>query len=171
MWTADRSLWTSCQRKDSGKKSVLFSSVNVYSCTIMPQICLSVAGGVAMMTKSSVVYINSGCSFSSTRLTQMLATKGLNKEVICHVLQELLILFNFQQIARLLQRIKVYQVNDIFELLNLLGTLRKNIAEQIDRFHSNVHMVILDAITLFISPILGGRQFHGNKINLISIGV
>jgi hypothetical protein len=41
------------------------------------------AGNVAMTTKSSVVYIDSGCGFNSTRLTQMLATKGLlNNEVI-----------------------------------------------------------------------------------------
>ena len=50
----------------------------------MLQVCLAVAGGVAMTTKSSVVYIDSGCGFSSTRLTQMLAAKGLNSEVMQH---------------------------------------------------------------------------------------
>ena len=39
--------------------------------------------------------------------------------------------------------------------------LGKNITEEIDRFHSNIHVLIIDAITLFISPLLGGRQFHG----------
>ena len=43
--------------------------------------CLAVAGGISMTTKSSVVYFDSGCSFNSTRLTQMLAAKGLNNEV------------------------------------------------------------------------------------------
>lgn len=66
-----------------------------------------------------------------------------------------------QREARLLERIRLFQVNDVFQLLNLLGTLRKNIAEEIDRFHSNIHVLIIDAITLFISPLLGGRQFHG----------
>ena len=39
------------------------------------------AGGVAMTTKSSVMYIDSGSDFSSTRLSQMLVAKGLNNEV------------------------------------------------------------------------------------------
>ena len=62
---------------------------------------------------------------------------------------------------RVLQRIRVFQVTDIFQLLSLLGTLGKNIAEEIDCFHSNIHVLIIDAITLFISPLLGGRQFRG----------
>ena len=70
--------------------------------------------------------------------------------------------------AGLLQRIRIFQVTDIFELLSLLGAIRKNIAEEIDHFHSNVHVVIIDAITFFISPLLGGRQFHG--ILVICIG-
>ena len=39
-----------------------------------------------MTTKSSVVYIDSGCSFSSTRLSQMLAAKGLNNEVTSFII-------------------------------------------------------------------------------------
>ena len=64
----------------------------------------------------------------------------------------------------LLQRIKVCRVSNIFEVLDLLETLRKGIAEQIDSFHSNLHVVILDPITFFISPLLGGHQFHGELV-------
>ena len=66
--------------------------------------------------------------------------------------------------GRLLEKIRVVQVIDVFRLLSLLATLGKNIAEEIDRFHSNIHVLIIDAITLFISPLLGGRQFHGTCI-------
>lgn len=77
--------------------------------------------------------------------------------------------FHAQQVARVLERIRVFQVTDIFQLLSLLGTLRKNISEEIDHFHSNIHVLIIDAITLFISPLLGGRQFHGKVIATISV--
>ena len=128
------------------------------------------AGNIAMTTKSNVVYIDSGCGFNSTRLTQILAAKGLNNEVVQCTLCNTYIsvpkacYLPSQQEARLLERIRVFQVTDVFQLLSLLATLGKNIAEEIDRFHSNIHVLIIDAITLFISPLLGGRQFHGTCI-------
>ena len=101
--------------------------------------CLAVAGGVAMTTKSSVVYIDSGWCFSLTWLTQMLAAKGLNNEVIRYKLywkssnaRSMLLFIPSKWLYRVLQRIRVFQVTDIFQLLSLLGTLGKNIAEEID---------------------------------------
>ena len=64
-----------------------YSRINYY----IKQVCLAVAGNIAMTTKSNVVYIDSGCGFNSTRLTQMLAAKGLNNEVIQCTLQHLFI--------------------------------------------------------------------------------
>ena len=59
-----------------------------------------------------------------------------------------------QQEARLLEKIKVVQVIDVFQLLSLLATLGKNITEEIDRFHSNIHVLIIDAMqnALHFSP-------------------
>ena len=70
---------------------------------------------------------------------------------------------SLQDLTRQLKRVKVVNVTDIFELLDVLETLRKNIAEQVDGFHSNLRLVILDSITYFISPLLGGRQCHGER--------
>ena len=81
--------------------------------------------------------------------TKMLAAKGLNSEVIrCKSYwkisnaRSMLLFIPSKWLYRVLQRIRVFQVTDIFQLLS-------------------IHMLIIDGITLFISPLLGGRQFDG----------
>lgn len=76
-----------CGPPAAGKTQVRLIShkVDLYLLTIMVhvhvlQLCLCVTGSVVMTTNSSVVYVDSGCSYSSTRLMQILSSKGLKEE-------------------------------------------------------------------------------------------
>lgn len=62
-----------------------------------------------------------------------------------------------------MERVRVYHVFSIFELLSLVSTLKDNVAKQVDSFHSNLHLLVVDPVTLFISPLLGGHQVQGRS--------
>ena len=106
------------------------------------QLCLSVVAAVAAENSSSVVVVDTGSGFTATRLQDMLVWRG-------------------EESSRAMQRVSVYHIFSVFELLTLIETLHLRIAQQVDHFHSSMHLLVIDSITSLLSPLLGGLQLQG----------
>lgn len=78
--------------------------------------------------------MDTGAGFSASRLQDMLAER-----------------------EGVWSKIQVYQVFDVFQLLALLEALTQRVAKQVDYFHSNLHLLVLDSVTMLLSPLLGGH--------------
>lgn len=112
------------------------------------KICHSIASYVAMETSFSVAYIDTAGTFSSIQVQEMGKGRGKDEE----------------EISEALSKVKVYQVFSLFDLLSLLSNLQECIAGHVDRYHSNLRVVIIDCVTPLISPLLGGRQQQGHAL-------
>ncbi len=91
---------------------------------------------MAASTCSSVVVVDTGAGFSAARLQDMLP---------------------LDDTEQVLSRVQVYLVFSVFQLLTLVETLTQRIAQQADHFHGNLHLMVVDSITMLLSPLLGGH--------------
>lgn len=117
------------------------------------QICLSIATFTAMKAKQEVLYIDTGGSFSGTRMKEML--QGWNSSL------------DDQETHDVLSRITVIQAFDIFSVLETLESVRHRLAVQVQDDGDNaqhVRMIIVDSVAAVVSPILGGQQIHGHSL-------
>lgn len=117
------------------------------------QICMSIALFTAMETKKNVLYIDTGGSFSATRVKDMLEQRHNS--------------LASQDLNNILSRISVIQAYDVFSVIEALERVRDRICKQDDDNDDNMHylqMIIVDCIAGVISPILGGQQIQGMQI-------
>lgn len=117
------------------------------------QICMSIALFTAMETKKNVLYIDTGGSFSATRVKDMLGQRdnSLASQDICNILS----------------RILVIQAHDIFSIIEALERARERICNQDDDDDDDMQhlqMIIVDCVAAVISPILGGQQIQGHSL-------
>lgn len=117
------------------------------------QICMSIALFTAMETKKNVLYIDTGGSFSATRVKDMLEQRHNS--------------LSSQDLNNILSRISVIQAFDVFSVIEALERVRDRICKQDDDNDDNMHylqMIIVDCIAGVISPILGGQQIQGHSL-------
>ncbi|XP_076367334.1 DNA repair protein RAD51 homolog 4-like isoform X4 [Tachypleus tridentatus] len=66
-----------------------------------------------------------------------------------------------QHIDTALKKVYCCPVHDIFQLLQLLENISFNISQQTGSFHSELQLIILDAVTPVLAPHIGGKQMDG----------
>ncbi|KAD3336404.1 hypothetical protein E3N88_31923 [Mikania micrantha] len=118
------------------------------------QLCFQVASNVAMKL-GSVVYIDSGNSFSPTRIKQIVSRiSGSVETQVSGILQQAM------------RNIECHAVFDIYALLNVLHQLNSNLESQAGY---KVRMIIIDSVASLIAPILGGSNAQGHAL-MSSVG-
>lgn len=107
------------------------------------------------MKLGDVVFLDSGNSFSPTRI----------KQIVTHIsgIPENQVDGNLQQAMK---NIECHSVFDIYALLNVLRQLKLNLKSQAGY---QVRLIIIDSISSLISPILGGSNAQGHAL-MVSIG-
>ncbi|KAI3667628.1 hypothetical protein L6452_42699 [Arctium lappa] len=118
------------------------------------QVCFQAASNVAMKL-GSVVFIDSGNSFSPTRIQQIVAyISGSAENKINGILQQAM------------RNIDCHAVFDIYALLNVLHQLKLKLKSQTGY---QVRLIIVDSISSLIAPILGGSNAQGHAL-MVSVG-
>ncbi|KAK9048090.1 hypothetical protein SSX86_032947 [Deinandra increscens subsp. villosa] len=118
------------------------------------QICFQVASNVAMKL-GSVVFIDSGNSFSPTRIKQIVTRISGSVENRVHGI--------LQQAMR---NIECHAVFDVYALLNVLHQLKSSLESQAGY---KARLIVVDSISSLIAPILGGSNAQGYAL-MVSVG-
>ncbi|XP_076367331.1 DNA repair protein RAD51 homolog 4-like isoform X1 [Tachypleus tridentatus] len=109
------------------------------------QLCFSLAATVASESQRNVLYLDTSGTFSAGRLLEIVSNHISNKE----------------HIDTALKKVYCCPVHDIFQLLQLLENISFNISQQTGSFHSELQLIILDAVTPVLAPHIGGKQMDG----------
>ncbi|KAK3007632.1 hypothetical protein RJ639_015343, partial [Escallonia herrerae] len=106
------------------------------------QVCLQVASNVAKEYSGSVVFFDTGNSFSPKRIEQIVGQLSDHSDIESNKL-----------IEQVMNNIVCHPVFDIFTLLDVLHQLESKLRSQ---GGSKVRLLIVDSISSLITPILGG---------------
>ncbi|KAF7805510.1 DNA repair protein RAD51-like protein 4 isoform X2 [Senna tora] len=124
------------------------------------QVCLKSASTVAKMHMSSVVYLDTGNSFSPQRIAHFVGQSSGS-------------VFNNQTdrgpLQKVLDSIICYSVFDIFQMFDVLHQLEINLRSEMLKSDHQVRLLIVDSISSLITPILGGSGPQGHAL-MISAG-
>ncbi|KAM7278713.1 hypothetical protein ACFE04_005847 [Oxalis oulophora] len=123
------------------------------------QICLHAASNVANMHIGSTIYLDTGNSFSSLRISRLVEkSRGLASNQARHsVLQ------------KVMSNIICHSVFDIFMMVDVLNQLEFNLGSQINRENQRVRLLVIDSISSLLAPILGGSGSQGHAL-MVSAG-
>uniref|UniRef100_A0A1D1Z4W9 DNA repair protein RAD51 4 n=2 Tax=Anthurium amnicola TaxID=1678845 RepID=A0A1D1Z4W9_9ARAE len=164
-WRNKRVLPTGCQGVDlllqGGLREGLLVELVGPSSSGKTQVCLHAAAHIVERLPGTVMFLDSGNSFSAERISCILdlsstSTSLVNesKERRCH---------------RVLSSISCQSVFDIFELLDVLHQLDITLRHQVKNEVTKLRLLIIDSISSLITPILGGKDSHGRSL-MISAG-
>ncbi|XP_024975131.1 DNA repair protein RAD51 homolog 4 isoform X2 [Cynara cardunculus var. scolymus] len=118
------------------------------------QVCFQFASNVAMKL-GGVVFLDSGNSFSPTRMQQIVThISGSAENKINGILQQAM------------RNIECHAVFDVYALLNVLHQQKLKLKSQTGY---QVRLIIVDSISSLIAPILGGSNAHGHAL-MVSVG-
>ncbi|CAI0451897.1 unnamed protein product, partial [Linum tenue] len=117
------------------------------------QLCLRLASSVAKMDRGSVVYVDTGNSFSSRRIHHFLCEND-----------------DTGIVQRVMSRILRHSVFDINLLFNVLHQLEFVLGSQEYREGCKVQLLIIDSVSSLITPVLGGGSSQGYSL-MTSLGV
>lgn len=117
------------------------------------QICLKAAANVALNNLGSVIFFDTGNSFSPKRIDKIIDQISDTAIVKTEVRQQVM------------NKIVCESVFDIFVLINLLHQLKSNLKPMTGR---SVQMLIVDSISSLVTPILGSGA-HGHAL-MVSVG-
>ncbi|KAJ4842281.1 DNA repair protein rad51d [Turnera subulata] len=118
------------------------------------QVCLQVAASVATKCIGSVVYVDTGNSFSSQRIRHFVSRISgptFNQE------RDL-------TIQKVMSGILCHSVFDIFAMFDVLHQLQSSLRSQVDRADQNVRLLVVDSLSSLITPILGGGGSQGHAL-------
>uniref|UniRef100_A0A671VCI0 DNA repair protein RAD51 homolog 4 n=1 Tax=Sparus aurata TaxID=8175 RepID=A0A671VCI0_SPAAU len=121
------------------------------------QVCFGVAVHISLHLKQSVIFIDTTGGLTAKRLLQMLQTETSNRE----------------EQMEALQRIHVFQLFDVFSLLDCLYSLRAGRLQQasVGGGGGSVKAVIVDSVSAVISPLLGAKHNEGMSLMIQVAGV
>ncbi|XP_019853411.1 PREDICTED: DNA repair protein RAD51 homolog 4-like [Amphimedon queenslandica] len=103
------------------------------------QLCLNASAHTIVHTMSTAVYIDTNGSFSSLRLKQFIPTE------------------EYQQDGDILKKLVVFQVSNLFELLQLIQDLKESIRKQASEFYSQLHLIVIDSLVSLLIPLMGNQ--------------
>ncbi|KAK6144563.1 hypothetical protein DH2020_021383 [Rehmannia glutinosa] len=116
------------------------------------QICLKAASNVSRKYSGTVMYFDTGNSFSAKRIAQFLSQPSDPADIEVN-----------KTVQRVMSSIVCHSIFDIFTLLDMLHQLMNNLKSQIG---CQVRMLIIDSLSSLIAPILGGGGAHGHSLML-----
>ncbi|KAG4988632.1 hypothetical protein JHK84_031195 [Glycine max] len=123
------------------------------------QACLLSASTVVAKHKSSVIYLDTGNSFSPQRIAHFVGQSSGH-------------IFGNQadhMLKKVLDRIICYSVFDVYQMFDVLHQLKINLRSEIVKSNQHVRLLIVDSISSLITPILGGSGPQGHAL-MISAG-
>ncbi|KHN21996.1 DNA repair protein RAD51 homolog 4-like isoform X2 [Glycine soja] len=123
------------------------------------QACLLSASTVVAKHKSSVIYLDTGNSFSPQRIAHFVGQSSGH-------------IFGNQadhMLKKVLDRIICYSVFDVYHMFDVLHQLKINLRSEIVKSNQHVRLLIVDSISSLITPILGGSGPQGHAL-MISAG-
>ncbi|XP_062172518.1 DNA repair protein RAD51 homolog 4 isoform X1 [Alnus glutinosa] len=123
------------------------------------QLCLLAASNAAKEHMGSVVYLDTGNSFSPQRITHF----------ICRHSDPAIDQAKPRILQKVMNDILCHSVFDIFTMFHVLHQLEFNIRSQMQRGDTQVRLLIIDSISSLITPILGGSGSRGRAL-MISAG-
>ncbi|RZB79934.1 DNA repair protein RAD51-like 4 isoform C [Glycine soja] len=115
------------------------------------QACLLSASTVVAKHKSSVIYLDTGNSFSPQRIAHFVGQSSGH-------------IFGNQadhMLKKVLDRIICYSVFDVYHMFDVLHQLKINLRSEIVKSNQHVRLLIVDSISSLITPILGGSGPQG----------
>ncbi|KAG8371417.1 hypothetical protein BUALT_Bualt13G0085500 [Buddleja alternifolia] len=114
------------------------------------QVCLQAAAHVARNYSGTVMYFDSGNSFSPKRIAEFLSQSSdpANTQVN-------------KTVQRVMRSIVCHSIFDIFTLLDLLHQLINNFKSQMG---SRIRLLVIDSLSSLIAPVLGGGGTHGHAL-------
>ncbi|KAK8463894.1 hypothetical protein PHAVU_011G067900 [Phaseolus vulgaris] len=153
-------LSTGCERIDAllggGLREGQLTELVGSSSSGKTQACLLTASTVAKH-KSSVIYLDTGNSFSPHRIARFVGQSSASDNQAAHKLKEVL------------DRIICYSVFDIYQMFDVLHQLKTNLRSEIVKSNQHVRLLIVDSISSLVTPILGGSGPQGHAL-MISAG-
>ncbi|KAF3974039.1 hypothetical protein CMV_002579 [Castanea mollissima] len=123
------------------------------------QVCLLAASNVAKKHIGSVVYLDTGNSFSPQRVTQF----------ICQHSDPAIDQAKHTTLRKVMNNISCQSVFDIFTMFDVLHQLEFNLRSQIQGGDCKVQLLIVDSVSSMVTPILGGSGSQGHAL-MISAG-
>lgn len=126
---------------------------------------------VAWRTNGTVIYIDTGNNFSATRLLQMYKATKQQFAVRNYILWTPSLIFvqdekeKKEKMADVLNKLRVFQVHDIFSLLNVLDQIKSMIANKDSDFVSRGSLLIIDSLGSLISSVISKNSL-GIVINI-----
>ncbi|KAI4322179.1 hypothetical protein L6164_021896 [Bauhinia variegata] len=124
------------------------------------QACLQSASTVAKKEKTSVIYLDTGNSFSPQRIAHFVGhTSG----------SVFLAQADHRSLKKVLDSIICYSVFDIFQMFDVLHQLEINMRSELLKSDNHVGLLIVDSISSLITPILGSSGPQGHAL-MISAG-
>ncbi|KAJ7980910.1 DNA repair protein RAD51-like 4 [Quillaja saponaria] len=157
-------LSTGCKRMDEllqgGLRKGQLTELVGPSSSGKTQVCLQVASSVAKMQIGSVLYLDTGNSFSPRRIAQFVHKSSGS-------------VLNYQAdhipLQKVMNSVLCHSVFDIFAMFDILHQLEINMKSQIHKADHQVQLLIVDSISSLITPILGGSGPQGHAL-MISAG-
>ncbi|KAL5169429.1 DNA repair protein RAD51 4 [Glycine soja] len=123
------------------------------------QACLLSASTVVAKHKSSVIYLDTGNSFSPQRIAHFVGQSS--GQIFGNQADHML--------KKVLDRIICYSVFDVYQMFDVLHQLKINLRSEIVKSNQHVRLLIVDSISSLITPILGGSGPQGHAL-MISAG-
>ncbi|CAA7398154.1 unnamed protein product [Spirodela intermedia] len=125
------------------------------------QLCLRAAAHIADRKLGTIMFLDTGNSFSPERVSSFLdpstTSSSLPKEA-----QE-------RRCRRVMSSILCRSVFDIFELQDVLNRLSITLGRKGKDEATRLRLLVIDSISSLITPILGGRDSHGRSL-MVSAG-
>ncbi|KAL4610382.1 hypothetical protein ACB092_08G047300 [Castanea dentata] len=115
------------------------------------QVCLLAASNVAKKHIGSVVYLDTGNSFSPQRVTQF----------ICQHSDPAIDQAKHRTLQKVMNNISCKSVFDIFTMFDVLHQLEFNLRSQMQGGDCKVQLLIVDSVSSMVTPILGGSGSQG----------
>lgn len=109
------------------------------------QFCLTLASSVAVLTGQNVLAIDTNGGFDPRRLQQIVSYRCSSETTI----------------AAALQRVHCAKTFDLYDLLDLLESIKASIDAGTEAFYSSLKLIVVDSVTSVLAPLLGGKQSEG----------
>ncbi|KAH9620921.1 hypothetical protein KSS87_011027 [Heliosperma pusillum] len=123
------------------------------------QVCLQAAASVAKGHVGGVVFIDTGNSFSATRIARLISD-------VSSVASPQI---NYDALHNIMKNISCYPAFDIFSLFDVLQQLESKLKHQVRSRQFSVKLLIVDSFSSLIIPVLGGGGPYGHAL-MISAG-
>lgn len=128
------------------------------------QLCLHcILHTVVAADEATAIYIDTGNSFSSSRIAEMFSAQvEVNEEQMKDEMAPEESPEEF--LAHVLSKIECYQAFDAFKTVDILENIYNNLKTQNSPFYRSLRLIVIDSLGAVISPILGGNQMIGHGV-------